>query len=596
MSLAYDKIPSDCPPFAKGGLGGLRMNLQLSWVTVFFPLFLFASEIFPQASGDIVINEMMYAPVTGASKEWFEIYNKSTIPFNLNNWKWKDATTTIRTITTQNITLNPNSFAVVCEDSAALKTFYPNTSGIILQSIGWNALNNTGDQVILYSPSGLTIDSVSYLPSWGGSSNNISLERILASGSSNQQTNWGSSMNPSGATPNRINSLTPKNNDLSLNLLTFNRTTPFVGDILGIIANVKNRGLQAANTFSVSFYEDYNRDSIPQASELFVTINSSSPLNPGDSIDFTATDLLDSSGQRQYISHVNYSLDEDTTNNTKVADIIVSGGSTAGSVIINEIMYDYPTGECEWIELFNNSDSVVNLKNWKIQDNTTTQVIITSLDYFLSPDSFVVVSESDAIFANHPNLPQKLVIINGSLPSLNNDGDAVIIFKLNGVFSDMVDYLPSWGGTKVSLEKINPSLPSNTSSSWGSCVYPVGSSPGQQNSIYTKVLPSVGEISVSPNPFSPDGDGFEDYAIISYKLTSYFSQSRVKIYDVKGRLVRTLLNNQAVGSSGSIVFDGMDDSEQKLRLGIYIIFFEALNDQNGVVEQLKTTVVVAARL
>src|SRR5437870_1789001 len=83
---------------------------------------------------DVVINEIMYAP-TPSTNEWFEIYNKSTVSFSLNNWKWKDGTGTLRTITTQNITLSPNSFAVVCKDSTALKSAFPGITGIILQTV-----------------------------------------------------------------------------------------------------------------------------------------------------------------------------------------------------------------------------------------------------------------------------------------------------------------------------------------------------------------------------------------------------------------------------------------------------------------------------
>ena len=71
---------------------------------------------------------------------------------------------------------------------------------------------------------------------------------------------------------------------------------------------------------------------------------------------------------------------------------------------------------------------------------------------------------------------------------------------------------------------------------------------------------------------------------------------RIKIFDNKGRLVRTLLNNQASGSSGSVIFDGLDDETHALRMGIYIIFLEALNDNSGIVETIKSTVVVARRL
>jgi len=61
-------------------------------------------------------------------------------------------------------------------------------------------------------------------------------------------------------------------------------------------------------------------------------------------------------------------------------------------------------------------------------------------------------------------------------------------------------------------------------------------------------------------------------------------------------LVRTLISSQASGSSGSVIFDGLGDDGQVLRIGIYIIFLEAINEGAGVVETMKTVVVVARKL
>ncbi|MCK7525867.1 MAG: hypothetical protein MZV64_53800 [Ignavibacteriales bacterium] len=58
-------------------------------------------------------------------------------------------------------------------------------------------------------------------------------------------------------------------------------------------------------------------------------------------------------------------------------------------------------------------------------------------------------------------------------------------------------------------------------------------------------------------------------------LSQATAQVRIKIFDNKGRLVRTLLNNQASGSSGSVIFDGLDDETHALRMGIYIIFLRS---------------------
>jgi hypothetical protein len=57
-----------------------------------------------------------------------------------------------------------------------------------------------------------------------------------------------------------------------------------------------------------------------------------------------------------------------------------------------------------------------------------------------------------------------------------------------------------------------------------------------------------------------------------------------------------LANSRECGYSGSVIFDGKDDSGEALRIGIYIIFLEALNESAGVVENLRTDVVVKREL
>ncbi|MBK8982915.1 MAG: lamin tail domain-containing protein [Ignavibacteria bacterium] len=101
-------------------------------------------SISPPVYSQVIINEVMYAPVSPA-KEWFELKNVSQTPVNLQNWKWRDAAAgnPLRIITTINIELLPDSFAVVCEDSVNFRDQYPSFYGIILQSPAWSALNNS---------------------------------------------------------------------------------------------------------------------------------------------------------------------------------------------------------------------------------------------------------------------------------------------------------------------------------------------------------------------------------------------------------------------------------------------------------------------
>ena len=173
---------------------------------------------------------------------------------------------------------------------------------------------------------------------------------------------------------------------------------------------------------------------------------------------------------------------------------------------------------------------------------------------------------------------------------------------LKGNIIDSIMYKESWHNknflsTKnISLEKINPNLDGNNPMNWSSSVNIQGATPGKINSIYSENKVSAENISISPNPFSPDNDGFEDFAIINYHLTQKTSQVRIKIYDNRGRLLRNLLNNQPSGSSGSVVFDGLEEDGTPFRMGIYIVLIEALNETSGVLETLKTVVVVARKL
>ncbi len=59
---------------------------------------------------------------------------------------------------------------------------------------------------------------------------------------------------------------------------------------------------------------------------------------------------------------------------------------------------------------------------------------------------------------------------------------------------------------------------------------------------------------------------------------------------------RSLGRIQAIGSSGSVIIEGPGEDGEALRIGIYIIFLEAINEGSGVVENLKTVVVVARKL
>jgi hypothetical protein len=84
-------------------------------------------------------------------------------------------------------------------------------------------------------------------------------------------------------------------------------------------------------------------------------------------------------------------------------------------------------------------------------------------------------------------------------------------------------------------------------------------------------------------------------ATIQYQLPLTTATMNIKIYDATGRLIRFLRNNHPSGSFGSAIWDGLDDHGMRARIGIYIIYLEAINALKGVLEKARTTVVLVAR-
>jgi flagellar hook assembly protein FlgD len=102
-------------------------------------------------------------------------------------------------------------------------------------------------------------------------------------------------------------------------------------------------------------------------------------------------------------------------------------------------------------------------------------------------------------------------------------------------------------------------------------------------------------IQTTPEIFSPDGDGYDDHIIFSYQLPEPGYTGNLRIYDAAGNLVKHLLRNELLGTTGSFGWNGITDNGQKAPMGIYLYCFEAFN-LKGDVLQRKSTLVVAAKL
>ena len=204
---------------------------------------------------------------------------------------------------------------------------------------------------------------------------------------------------------------------------------------------------------------------------------------------------------------------------------------------------------------------------------------------------------NNSVFLFNFEIENKVIVMEKGFPRLNNDEDDVIVRNKNNRKVDSVSYESGWGGDSgASLERIDPFKYTNDKDNWGTCVLVEGGTPGRENSIYTSDTAPDVSMSVSPNPFSPDADGMDDNAVISYFLPFTKGNVKIEIYNSTGRLVRRLFNNEPTGNTRSITWDGRNDEGKTMPIGIYIIFLEALNSDRGIKVFKKGAVVLAGQL
>ena len=129
-------------------------------------------------------------------------------------------------------------------------------------------------------------------------------------------------------------------------------------------------------------------------------------------------------------------------------------------------------------------------------------------------------------------------------------------------------------------------------SSWAGCLE--GGTPGRANSVA-----GGGQggpfFSVWPSPFSPDGDGVDDLLHIQMNASNAENEVTVRIYNVQGRVVRTLADGIRCGSTLSLQWDGSDRSGASMPVGRYIAYLCCRPDPGEPREALKV-VVLARRL
>lgn len=286
-----------------------------------------------------------------------------------------------------------------------------------------------------------------------------------------------------------------------------------------------------------------------------------------------------------------------------------------GDLLFNEIMCAPLPASCEWVELLNSTGEDIPLGRWALLGKTNAEGkrpgIVFPADAGVVPaGGYAVVAADSTILASHPGLgtveDMLLVILNRTSLDLGNTEDELLLADATGGVIDSMWYRDSWhspllaSAVGISLELIHPAYRMLGDEAWNSCSDPSGGTPGRRNSVYSDAPPGQtggdAAISAHPNPFSPDGDGFEDACLLRCTLPAQVNQVRLRVYDSEGRCVATLRNNSPMGRETLVVWDGMDDAGRRARIGCYVVLLEGLDPGLNTVTAAKAVIVVARKL
>ena len=546
---------------------------------------------------DIIINEIMAdpsPPISLPEFEYIELQNRSEHEICMTRWSISCGSFTK---TFPEISLDTGAFLLLVHEDAeeefsrfgkCLPVFSSRTS-----------LPNTEACIELRDEKGSLISWTIYSDEWYDNdyyrSGGWSLERVDPGRFCGGSENWKGSIDPSGGTPGRENSRAGIVTDSIHPVLTYIE----IPSELSIKAYFSESMDSTTLLYTGNYIIDHgvgNPSGIglsgPEYKSVLLLLNQ--PLETGVIYKLIIFgDLKDCAGNIvTYPDSVRFAKPE-----------------PAGKedILLSEIMFNPLTGYSEFIEIYNNSLKTIDLSSIIIAERDLQSgglisfTTICSIHRLFFPGEFlVIVKNREEFLDNYPD-SHGTIIGSSDLFTLDDDqGTIVVLDKWLQVldefsYNDNMHFplLESTDG--VSLERISYERPSNEKDNWHSAAKDAGfCTPGYENSQF--IINSIQElkIGVDPDIFTPDNDGREDFTNICYTFDNPGNVVSIWIFDPMGRLIRQLASNNLAGTSGCITWDGTDDTGQRARLGIYLVYVRIF-DMNGRVSQVKKTCVLSVR-
>jgi Lamin Tail Domain/Bacterial Ig-like domain len=548
------------------------------------------------AEFDILIHEIMADPDPSVGLppvEWVELYNRSNKYVQLSALRWSDSGGT--PVALPDYVLEPDSF-VVLTTTAGFSALAPVATNRIAMA-GFPSLNNDADALSLRTADGVLIDAVTYAVSWHATTakrdGGWSLERINPNTPCIERSNWTSCLRLPGGTPGRVNSVLNREPDTKaprlLSALPVSATRIQVTFSEGMDRN------KAADATGYVIEPSLRLRNVAVATDRsIVTLDLAEPLRSGVVYQLTLRNTIqDCSGN---------SVPPTDTTFFGLPEV-----PTPGDVIINEVLFNPPTGGVRYVEIYNRSNKIFDWKTFALLNEKSASEPINTTQLCLPGQYITFTPDPTDIATRHYGIKIQWLLTQ-TLPPLNDKaGSVVLLWAKDGrtVTVDSFGYRETmhnalFNSTQrngIALERIRINSPTNEAANWTSA------SPARTGSSGSPTLPNsqtgtpleiADWLQLPVARLSPDGDGFEDFLDIQYQTPAPGFAMQAAIYDSGGIFVRQIERIQLTGITGALRWDGDTADGSLARPGIYMLFAE-LFAPDGQVQRVKKPFGVVVR-
>ena len=431
--------------------------------------------------GDLLITEIMADPdpqVGLPSAEYIEIFNNTDAPIALDSVRFRDDNSS-RLI--GDVVIEDSTYAILVDiDDAESFTELGVENVIGLED--WPSLTNSGEHISLTTD--VVIDEAQYDSDWfldpEKKSGGYSLEIINPNGECPGASNWGGSVDVSGGTPGRRNSIYNEGPDAVKPVVTSfevidSQTLRFTFNEV-----MDSLSLLSANIEGVTVVSR----SVSGENRQVLTVGLIVPLAQDEVVEILISEAADCSGNI---------MDPATF------EVAIGVAPEFNELVITEIMSDPDPAielpNSEYLELYNRSDKLLSLDGVQLIDATDTvdlPAVTIRPDHYLliCPTSRVADFSSDIDVTGVPGWS-----------ALNNSGEPLTLVS-EGELIFQIMYELDWHGEDaqdggVSLEMKDVNNPCGQVENWTSSIAIEGGTPGLLNAATEGVPDNFGPTLVS---------------------------------------------------------------------------------------------------